>query len=62
MLSLASLDTQFGEDGQTASPVLEIPRFGGRLPAQEMSDMLTIRSMAPLMKVLRVDWPIWRTV
>lgn len=37
--SLASLDTQFGDEGHGASRDALTPRFDGRVPAQENNGM-----------------------
>ena len=52
-LSSASLETQLGEAGQSASLESATPRFGGRLPAQDSSDKAIIRGRAPIARALK---------
>ena len=50
----ASLETQLGVDGQDDNSESKTPRFDGRLPVQEISDIRITRDNVRMMKRFKV--------
>jgi hypothetical protein len=53
--SFASLETQFGEEGQGVMSALEMLMFDGRLPLQEKRGMIAINKTAKMLMTFNID-------